>query len=123
MTKEELRDKILDWTYHAGEDFFDYFAHDQVNNTSWAFWLLGKGFSEHANKIIELHVKDKGYVGQEELYQIYPEYIALKEPDQYGNETQFSDENYHKNIELMAEFLLATPHYTTKVNKWFEEQK
>jgi len=123
MTKEELKDKILDWTYDAGEDFFDYFAHDRVSNTSWAFWLLGKGFHEKANEIIKSHLADKGYVDQEVLYQVYPEHIKLDEPDEYGERSKFSEENWHKNIELMAEFLLATPHYTDKINEWFEEQK
>lgn len=115
MTVKELTEKISAWENSAGESFFDYFAHDRVKNTSWAFWLLGKGFKERGNQIIEIDQKDNGYVDQEILYEIYP----------VNDEAISIDQAYinnDKNIELMAEFLLDTPVYTKRVMEWFEKQ-
>lgn len=116
MTPLELVEKIRDWEMDAGEGFYDYFAHDRVSNVSWAFWLIGKGFNEHGIAILEEHNKEgntTNYVGQEELYEIYPTY----------NGEKWSEENHEKNLLLMAEFLLATPIYTKRLTDWFEETK
>lgn len=120
MTAEELKDKIREWEYEAGESFNDYFSHDRVYNISWAFWLIGKGFIEHGNSIIEEHNKpgnDSHYVGQEELYQIYPEYVGLNE---YGD-PKWMEDNYEKNVLLMAEFLLATSTYRKRLKEWADD--
>lgn len=115
MEVKELVKKIRDWEMDAGESFYDYFAHDSINNVSWAFWLIGKGFKEHGNAILEEHIKEN-YVEQEELYNIYPEYVGDSDHD-------WSEENYEKNLTIMVEFLLDTPIYTKRVMDWFEEQK
>lgn len=122
MTPQELVEKIYEWENHAGESFNDYFAHDNISNTSWAFWLIGKGFKEHGNAILEEHNKpgnDLHYVGQEELFEIYPIYVGKNE---YGD-PKWIEENEEKNFLLMAEFLLDTPIYTKRVMDWFEENK
>lgn len=118
----ELVQKIREWEVDAGESFYDYFAHDNVNFVSWAFWLIGKGFTEHGNAIITEYRKEENtthYVGQEELFDIYPEYVGK---NKYGD-PKFIEKNYLKNLTLLAEFLLATPVYTERVMKFFEEQK
>ncbi len=121
MTPIELVEKIRDWENDAGEGFYDYFAHDRVANISWAFWLIGKGFTDHGKAIVAEHNKEGNtnhYVGQDELYDIYPTYEGINE---YGD-PKYVEENYEKNLLLMAEFLLATPIYTERVMTWFEEQ-
>lgn len=40
-----LKDRIIAWEHDAGESFTDYFMHDNVADRSWAFWLLGKGYT------------------------------------------------------------------------------
>jgi len=115
MTTQELVDKIGEWEINAGESFNDCFMHDNVKDGSWAFWLIGKGFTEHGNKIILDIIKDKSCIDQETLYEIYPEYV-----DDNGQE-QYNEENYLKNIALAAEFLLATPYYTEIVLKFLRK--
>jgi len=120
MTPQELVEKIRQWEVDAGESFNDYFAHDNISNISWAFWLIGKGFKEHGNAILAEHSKpgnDLHYVGQEELYDIYPTYVGQNE---YGD-PKWIEENYEKNVLIMAEFLLDTPIYTKRVLDWFEK--
>jgi len=114
MTTQELKDRIIDWEHNAGESFNDCFTHDNVKDVSWAFWLLGKGYNDHALVIIEELGRGETCLDQELLYDIYPLYDGSV-PDQHK-------ENYNKNVELIAEFLLDTPYYTKMVEKFLEEE-
>lgn len=118
-----LKDRITAWEYNAGESFTDYFMHDNVADRSWAFWLLGKGYTVRANEIIEEIVRQqesKAYIclDQELLYDIHGEYTW----DEESKTHNWSQENYDKNVMLWAEFLLATPLYTNRVEEFFKEQ-
>lgn len=107
-------EKICDWEEEAGESFTDYFMHDNIYDGSWAFWLLGKGFSEKGNWIIDQMVTEdykKWRLDQEELYEIYPEYL---------DENTHSEENADKNRTIWAEFIDASNHYTNKFNEWLK---
>lgn len=115
MTADELVEKIGSWESDAGESFKDYFMHDNVKALSWAFYLLGRGFTEHALIIIGGLEKGETYFDQEELFDIYPEYIY----DEVGIET-WNSESYDKNLIIWAEFLVATASYRERVNKFFE---
>ncbi len=115
FTKEELVERIKNWEVEAGESFKDYFMHDMVKALSWSFWLLGKGFTEHALVIIRGIEKGKTYFDQEDLFDIYPEYEGV------GDDPHWSQENYNKNVEIWAEFLVATDSYQERVNNFFEE--
>jgi hypothetical protein len=117
-TKKKLIKSIRDWEVDAGESFKDYFLHDNVKALSWSFWLLGKGFTEHALQLINKIDEGKTYFDQEELFDIYPEYTY----DEVGNET-WSDENYDKNVEIWAEFLIATKSYQKRVISFFKDNK
>lgn len=116
MIKEELVEKIRDWECEAGESFTDYFMHDRVKTLSWAFWLLGKGYTEHALVIIRGLEAGETYFDQEELFHIYPEYEGVNE----HGDPQYCDENYDKNVEIWAEFLVATDAYQKRVQEFFE---
>jgi spore coat polysaccharide biosynthesis predicted glycosyltransferase SpsG len=111
-SKEEIIELINWFEQEWGESFNDYFSHDRISNVVWASWLLGKGHIEHANNLLN-QMKDNTsvYIGQEELYEIYPEYIY--EP----NET-WMKENYEKNTEIMAEFLSSSDIYQDKFDKF-----
>ncbi len=113
MTEKELFDKIRDWEIDAGESFWDYFAHDNIRDNSWAFWLLGKGYTNKANEIIGLILKGDKCIDQEVLYDVFPS----SDPDG----SNWNEEKYNKNIMIMCEFLLATDYYKTKVLEWFNE--
>ena len=115
---KELKDRIIAWEHKAGESFTDYFMHDGVADRSWAFWLLGKGFTSKANEIIELIVKGDTCIDQETLYYIH-------QVDFWDEETRhniWNQENYEKNLEIWAEFLLATALYTQRVQEFFNEE-
>ena len=116
MNKEELIEKINNWVENAGESFTDYFMHDNVKDTSWAFWLLGKGYTEHANKIINEILAGETCIDQEILYEIFPEYVG-------GETISWSRDNYDKNLVLWAEFLVATPYYLNKVTEFLTEKQ
>ena len=115
MTKEDLFTKIREWEIEHGESFNDYFSYDDIGEQSWAFWLLGKGFTERANQIISEILNGKTRISMEILYDIYPTYNE--------DYTVYSNENYDKNIALIAEFLISTPLYLRRVTEFFEENE
>lgn len=114
-TSAEISEKIHRWEGEEGESFTDYFMHDRVNNQSWSFWLLGKGYIEHANKLItKMSVEGVDcYLDQEELYEIHGEHIN-------GN---WSDENHDKNIKIWSEFLSDSTLYNERVNQFFNDKQ
>lgn len=126
MTVEELAKRIGEWEQEAGESFTDYFMHDRVRDNSWAFWLLGKGYSERANAIIVEILEGRLCIDQQALYNLnyHPNitvidgFLEVLWEDEY-----MTSENYNKDILLWAEFLLATPFYTEKITKWLKEQE
>lgn len=71
MTKEELFDKIQNWEIDHSESFNDYFSHDNIRDSSWAFWLLGKGFNNHAHIIMDEILADNKCIDQEVLYHVF----------------------------------------------------
>ena len=117
-----LKDRIRSWEQDAGESFTDYFMHDNVAYRSWAFWLLGKGHTIRANKIIEEIVKQESKgrlsLSQELLFDVHGEYT-------WNEDTQketWHEDLYDKNVMLWAEFLLATSLYTGRVEEFFKEE-
>ena len=106
MTTEEIKlgfiDEIGNWEEETGESFTDRFMHDNVKDLSWAFWLLGKGYTEHALEIIKEIEAGNTCIDQDVLYDIYPDW-----------------EDQDKNIEIWAEFLAATPSYVERTRKFF----
>ena len=117
-SKEKIFEEIVVWEESMGECFYDYFCHDNISNVSWAFFLLGKGFVKHANDIVNEHVNNDGYVGQEELYELKPV---------NGGEIELSvdeeRENWRYNMEVMSEFLSLTDFYQNKLTNFFKETK
>jgi hypothetical protein len=108
MTKEELFQKITDWEIDVAESFNDRFSHDSISDQSWAFWLLGKGYIEHANKIIDEILKGNKCIDQDLLYNVFTDDLEWEEA-------------LDTNTKLMAEFLTSTPYYTNKVTEFFNE--
>ena len=114
-TVEEIADKIRRWELDEGESFTDYFSHDNIANQSWAFWLLGKGYTDHANKLIDKMTEEGAscYIDQDELYEIHD-----VNPD-----GEWSEEPHEKNIAIMAEFLNDSTLYSERVNKFFNDKQ
>lgn len=104
-----IYERIIKWEEDAGESFTDYFMHDNVRNQSWAFWLLGKGYTERANQIIDEIINGEECIDQELLYELYD----INEGPDYHTP-------FLKNVALWAEFLSATPTYVERVNEFFE---
>ena len=120
FTKEQLVEKITEWEQGADESFTDYFMHDNVKNLSWAFWLLGKCYTENALVIIRGLEEGETYFDQETLFEIYPEYTYDEEKDE---SPVWQEGSYEKNIEIWAEFLVATDSYQERVFKFFKENE
>lgn len=120
---KKLAKKINEWEHDAGESFTDYFMHDNVADRSWAFWLLGKGYTSRANEIIEEIIKQQNSkvhicLDQELLYDIHDQ-----DPwDEVSKTHNWNQENYDKNVMLWSEFLLATSLYTQRVQDFFKEE-
>lgn len=114
MNKEEIFENICKFEEEFGESFYDYFSHDNIKDNSWAFWLLGKGFTEKANEIINLILEGDTCISQDILYHVYMEYNERN--------GEYSIKNADKNIMLQAEFLSSTPYYTKKVIDFFNEK-
>lgn len=117
MTASELEEKINDWEADAGESFTDYFMHDNVKDNSWAFWLLGKGFTERANEIIDEILKGETCLDQGLLYDVHTNY------DDDFKEIGDWKENSDKNVKLWAEFLVSTPFYLDKITEFFKKEE
>jgi len=113
MTTGQLYDKITEWEGEVGESFNDYFSHDSIRDSSWAFWLLGKGFNDQANIIISEILAGNKCIDQSILYEVYP--------DDDEND-KFIEENYAKNLMLISEFLVSTPYYLEMVTEWFDNK-
>ncbi len=118
MIATEIEAAINQWEEDHGEDFYDYFADDKINDANWAFWLLGKGIGsndehliQYATKIINLLQIKNEFIFMEDKFHIYEEYIND------GND--YSEENALKNRKIMAEFLGATEVYNERFTRWF----
>lgn len=111
-TIEAMAARIRKWEMRAGESFTDYYMHDKVKNVSWAFWLLGKGFNERANELIDLIQSGERCIDQELLYELYG--------DSY-NGGIWTEETHMQNVELWAEFLIASDRYWNEIVQWFKE--
>jgi hypothetical protein len=110
---EVLAVKIREWEMNAGESFTDYYMHDKVKDVSWAFWLLGKGFTERSNELIDLIQAGNKCIDQELLYDLYG--------DTY-NGGEWTEDTHQHNILLWAEFLVASDRYWKSITEWFAEQ-
>lgn len=110
-TQNDLLKCVIDWEKEYGEDFFDYFCHDNIKESSWAFYLLGLGYSEHANKIIDEILKDE-YIDQELLFHVNSEEDCRSELD--------LNNAHNSNLRIMCEFLCATPYYFDIVKSFFK---
>lgn len=127
ITKEILIDKISKWEYEVGESFTDRFMHDNVRDVSWAFWLIGKGFKERGNIIINLVDRGETCLDQSLLYEIHYSKIIDGEYGDHGEEAykksrEYAEEMYDKDIELWAEFLTSSDVYLERITKWFNEE-
>ena len=107
---EELAVKILEWEYKAGESFVDYFMDGKVLPVSWAFWLLGKGYSKHANTLIDL-LTAKQRPDQDIKFSVNVDYES----------GSWDQEAYEKDVLLYAEFLTASDRYFKTISEWFAE--
>lgn len=116
VTQESINtmfQRIIAWEREAGESFTDYYMHDNVRDVSWAFWLLGKGFVERANEILnEINADKKLCLDQELLYDIYPTYE--------GEDCSWNEDNFYKNVKLWAEFLVSSDIYLQRTTEWFD---
>lgn len=113
-TVDDAVTRIIDWEIEAGETFMDYFMQTNVDDGAWAYWLLAKGYVKHANNIIMELLAGEKDLPQDVLYEVY---------DEREGENGYSEENIVKNIELMAEFLVETPQYLEKLNKFLENKE
>lgn len=107
MEKEKIFEAMVEYMDYAGEDFCEHFADDYINVESWAFFLLGKGYTDFAKAIIDV-TKDYVYSRDQYIYvgkryEVYPERVL----------GDFIEDNQNKNIMLMAEFISLVPHYLT----------
>jgi len=115
---KSVYDKIRFFECEAGESFFDYFAHDRINDNSWAFFLLGKCHKEVSDRIIKEILDDNKCIDQDVLYDVKPEYID--NPKTSGG-YDYIEENMEFNRFIMAEFLIGTDHYLNMFTEWYSE--
>ncbi len=115
MEKSEVLKKILEWEQDAGESFVDYFCHDTIKDSSWAFFLLGKGLKGHATVIINEILDDNECIGQDVLYEIKPEYSE-------DTPHVFNKENFEYNMSVVAEFIACTEYYVNQFVTFLKEQ-
>ena len=118
----DYANRIRNFECSAGECFLDYYFSTKVKSVSWAFWLLGKGYLERANMIINEVTKfgDK-YNACEVLY--FVNYAPIK-VDVDGNKHVVEmhwDEGYKEyflDCQLWSEFLISSDRYKGDFDKW-----
>lgn len=105
----KLHKRLLRWENSRGESFYDYFAHDYIKHSDWAYWLLGKGHIYRANKILE---------SLDKLGNSYDQvFLFVINPIDYKTDSQETICKIHsENMRLMAEFLCVSDMYNKKVN-------
>lgn len=113
MNNQELFEKIVAWEFEAGESFIDHFMDDNVKPVSWAFWLLGKGYKEHANKLINM-IQAQERPDQHELFEMHTYELG---PD------NFDGDLYEKDLLICAEFLTDSERYLKAIEEWFKENE
>lgn len=111
---DAMVEAIRDWELKAGESFTDYFLDDYPLG-SWAYWLLGKGHAEWANKIINANEKGD-YVDQELKFEGFESYTYGA-----GGQSDWQEELYMKNVRVWAEFLVESDQYFRRVSEFFKE--
>lgn len=113
---KKLAARIHEFEHEAGESFADYFmATNKVKPVSWGFWLLGKGFIERANEILDI-IEEGKTPDQELMFQAYSQHM---DTDSVSNEAFHRE--YDKDILLIAEFLCSTNIYQRRVAAFFEQ--
>ena len=115
-TVDAMIKAIRDWELDAGEGFDDYFMASWPCG-SWFYFLLGKGHTEWANKLINDY-EQKGYVCQEEQFNWFDAYTY----NENGVDTGWSEEIYLKNVRVWAEFLVESDQYFRRVNEFFNKK-
>lgn len=112
LTKDAatLAKRIREWELNVGESFTDYYMDDRVKEVSWAFWLLGKGYKERANVLIDM-ITNRESIDQQLKFEVH-----LTSGD-------WNEEFYLKDIALWAEFLTASDRYFKDISEWFEDNQ
>lgn len=111
---DAMVEAIRDWELKAGEGFDDYFMATWPQG-SWFYFLLGKGHTEWANKLINDN-EQKGYVCQTEQFQWFDCYPNADE----FNHGAWCEETYLKNVRVWAEFLVESDQYYRRVNEFLD---
>lgn len=113
-TIDDVVTSIIEWEIDNTAIFADKFMQTNIDNGAWAYWLLAKGYVNHANEIImDLLSGDKD-LPTHILYEVYDE---TTEPP------HICEQNMIKNFELIAEFLVETPQYLEKLNNFLENKE
>lgn len=123
---EEYATRIRNWEIDAGEGFLDYFMDDMVNEKSWAFWLIGKGYVERGNYIIEQCLKNDEctFHDMEMVYHIAEG--GIKYDAEYDThyviegDADNDEDNIWLNAKLWAEFLISTEYYRNMLDEWLD---
>lgn len=108
MTPKQIHKAIQEWETKAQECFYDYFVDNRVTVTSWACYLLGKGFKAHAKFLFE-----KG----EEL-DLDEKFGLFHVRDE---ENEFIQGNYNRNLREMSEFISNIPPLLKEFKKFINE--
>ena len=115
---QSYANRIANFETEAGESFVDYFMDDNVFFTSWAFWLVGKGYLQRGNMIVnEINARGgpRGWSDQEFVFGINTSPIVVDEGiGAYCEELEdFNLLNTAQELDyrLWAEFLISTDRY------------
>lgn len=130
---QQYTDFIIDWESYAGEEFLDYFMDDAVFVNSWAFWLLGKGFNQRANFLIESILNDhidnldtdsKYHINLTDLY-LFPDENEIHAINtvEYRDDEKLHNELFEMDVKLWVEFLLSTKVYKNIFLDWISSNQ
>lgn len=97
---------IRDWEWDAGESFTDYFL-DNWPFGSWVYWLLGKGYTDFTNDLINRNEAGE-YISQDEKFYIHCD--------------PWDESSHIKNVTIWAEFLTESDQYYRRVNEFFKKE-
>lgn len=119
--------RIKNFELEAGESFTDYFMDGEVFAGSWGFWLIGKGYTERGNAIINAYNKanKKHWSDQELCFAVNASPLRWdmdsKEfyPWQLDRDINL-DLAINADYKLWAEFLISSDRYYEPFLKYLE---
>lgn len=123
--KNRIKSLIKKFETTVGESFTDYFMHDQISEVAWAYFLMGKGYDERANAILNLLDSGETCLDQSLLFEINSSIIEedFGDSGEHYINTLGAEKHkklYDNDIDLWSEFIAKDMESSRRARAFFE---